>query len=556
MDEPIPDCLGFKIERQRKDEDGNWAKVEVLRNRVGFDANPPTTAEGDDRSEPSSIWPFQRYDWTDHGANNGQIVRYRVCAMKMAVGGGALGTVELEEIADTGWTPSIKVEAYAGDGVYAYFNRGAVMSQYVSRVARKHGWSPKELKANIKELEEPLRRFLSGELRVALLSLLDEAIEDFDMEVYAALYELTDKELIDKLLLLRGRAHVILANGSDKQGDGNEAARERLKNGDVDVYDRLLGSKGLGHNKFLVLAKSNGQQAIKIWTGSTNWAATGLCTQLNNGILINETGTADHYLKQWERLRDAGTGFPKELVAANALSPYTSGNVEAWFTRSRNKSVNNVGLGADLQTLVDLVNSAQECILYVMFQPGLEPLQTILTKAGSIYVRGVVSTVTPQADEAFSLKGVGPGTKEYKTALVQPEGIVKTFGAWVKEVTRSQFLFPPQSPGIGHAITHAKMFVIDPFGPNCKVVTGSHNFSGAASEKNDENFVVISGNQRLAEAYAVACMATYAHYRWRAYVKEKMDAGDSLWDHLEPSEVWQGQRLSASQKRHLQLWCP
>jgi len=191
-----------------------------------------------------------------------------------------------------------------------------------------------------------------------------------------------------------------------------------------------------------------------------------------------------------------------------------------------------------------------------MFQPGIEPLQSILNKAGNIYVRGVVSTVTPQANEAFSLKGVGPGTRAYETGLIQPDGIKMSFGAWAAEVTRQQFLYPPQNPGIGHAITHAKMFVIDPFGQDCKVVTGSHNFSTSASEQNDENFVVIRGNRRLAEAYAVACMSTYAHYRWRAYVKATMDAGKEIWDHLDKDPTWQGERLTAPQKLHLRIWCP
>ena len=55
----------------------------------------------------------------------------------------------------------------------------------------------------------------------SLRQLIDEAIESHLLELYAALYELSDKELIDRLKLLGDRAHLVLANGSDKQGDGN-----------------------------------------------------------------------------------------------------------------------------------------------------------------------------------------------------------------------------------------------------------------------------------------------------------------------------------------------
>jgi phosphatidylserine/phosphatidylglycerophosphate/cardiolipin synthase-like enzyme len=126
----------------------------------------------------------------------------------------------------------------------------------------------------------------------------------------------------------------------------------------------------------------------------------------------------------------------------------------------------------------------------------------------------------------------------------------------VAEVTRRQFLFPFQNPGIGHAITHSKMIVIDPFTDHCKVITGSHNFSGAASEKNDDNFIVARGNKALAEAYAVACLGTYEHYAWRAYVKRRSEEGLRPWSHLSTQPAWQGRYLSAARKKHLALWCP
>jgi hypothetical protein len=223
--------------------------------------------------------------------------------------------------------------------------------------------------------------------------------------------------LIDRLKKLRGRAHIILANGSDESGDGNAAARADLESADVDVHDRLLGSKGLGHNKFAIVVRTAGRVPIRAWTGSTNWAATGLCTQLNNAIAFDDPSVAQTFLDQWDRIDDAGSSFTTALVQANAQSPRTTGNVDAWFTRVRNKSTLNVGLGKDLQALIDLVNGAQEAVLYVMFQPGPEPLKTALLKAASTYVRGVVSTVTGSNREAFELSGIT--ARVYNTALVQ-----------------------------------------------------------------------------------------------------------------------------------------
>jgi hypothetical protein len=50
------------------------------------------------------------------------------------------------------------------------------------------------------------------------------------------------------------------------------------------------------------------------------------------------------------------------------------------------------------------------------------------------------------------------------------------------------------------------------------VTTGSHNFSVSASEKNDENLVIVRGNTKLAQAYALHVNGVYDHYSWRAYL--------------------------------------
>ncbi len=299
-DAEVPNCRGFELERRRRQPDGSWGAIEIIRNRTGF-AGQSIESTGDELSkaptQPSSIWPFQCFDWTDHGASNGDTVGYRVSAVELTAGGD-LGTSTLAAIANGDWTEAISVSANVGGGLSAFFNRGAVMSQYVARIARLNGWKAGDIKAHIKDLEEPLRRFLSGELRLAILKMLDDVIDDPSLEFYAALYELSDDELIERLKLLRTRAHVVLANGSDKTGDGNAASRTALEGADVDVHDRLLGNKGLGHNKFGVVVRRSGSVPLKAWTGSTNWAPTGLCTQLNNGLLMEDSAVAQLYLDQ------------------------------------------------------------------------------------------------------------------------------------------------------------------------------------------------------------------------------------------------------------------
>src|SRR5207247_9554596 len=101
--------------------------------------------------------------------------------------------------------------------------------------------------------------------------------------VHAALHELGDAKLEDVMVALGSKLHLILANGADP-GDGNAPARKHLNDAGIITINRMLKSKGLGHNKFVVLSNAKGPLAV--WTGRTNWTTTGLCTQVNNDLLI------------------------------------------------------------------------------------------------------------------------------------------------------------------------------------------------------------------------------------------------------------------------------
>ena len=72
----IPGCRGFLLERERR-----GGRVEAVENRVGFAADHPKS--GDHR--PSSEWPFQRFNWTDHAVDVGNELRYRVTQWSMRV---------------------------------------------------------------------------------------------------------------------------------------------------------------------------------------------------------------------------------------------------------------------------------------------------------------------------------------------------------------------------------------------------------------------------------------------------------------------------------------
>ncbi|MGH9420991.1 MAG: phospholipase D-like domain-containing protein, partial [Thermoanaerobaculia bacterium] len=315
------------------------------------------------------------------------------------------------------WTPWEKLSADAGGGFSCFFNRGLVLSQFVARYLKDKKLTPAKFKAQLKKSVDPkFRAFLEGDLGAKIVEILQNA-KNGGADLHAALYELGDEKLEDAMIALESRLHLILANGSDQSGDGNEAARHHLNNAGIPTIDRLLKSKGLGHNKFVVVSGVSGPRAV--WTGSTNWSTTGLCTQVNNGLLIEDEEVAGLYRQQWDRLKEASppnldpAGFPAVLVGANDNSHSFSvggATVSVWFTRTSD--------GRDMDALREVITSAKDAILFLMFTPGKQGLHALAGQRASeknMYVRGVVSTLGNEKGDSdknvLDVSLVGSGKK-------------------------------------------------------------------------------------------------------------------------------------------------
>ena len=201
---------------------------------------------------------------------------------------------------DTGtaseWTPEIILTHVVTPKIEAYFNRGIVAAQWVSRrlgITEQNSKATK-LRKVIETPDDPFRNYLTGPLGARLFALLDDAAKE-NREIFAVLYELDDEQLEAALEKIGRRAHVVLANGSVKKKgeDQNSEARDRLRE-KIDLHDRMISPRALGHNKFLVICDEDGKPRW-VWTGSQNWTKTGLCTQANNSLLIDDPQLAAEY---------------------------------------------------------------------------------------------------------------------------------------------------------------------------------------------------------------------------------------------------------------------
>ena len=534
----IADCIGFELRRKRN------GKNEIVRNRVSFSSGEP-----DPTSPESSVKsPLRRYTWTDHEVNSGDKVSYRVVPVIQKGGPDS----EVKEGPASPFSKEVELTGEVSNSFECYFNRGVVISQFMARFF-KGNFSRKATDAFKKSInaatENKIRIFLGGDLRGRLLELLDQTKKSGG-HVFCVLFELSDEILIKKLAALGDHTHIVLSNGAHKSrgDDENADARKTLQDAGCEVFDRMLASGVLGHNKLMMICDKN-QNPQAAWTGSTNWTPTGLCTQINNGILIKDATVASFVKDQFERLHKAGDATPKDLIAENSTVKSTkigTTDVDVWFTRTGNQE--------EMDAANELIKGAQEGIVFLMFQPGGSPmLDAIIDRQAEnpkLFVKGVISTMDSKETDTAKVSLVDrKGTKKVpKFEIVQPTGL-KGVGKWAAEMARAAFLAQ-----IGFAIVHSKVIVIDPNGDDPIVITGSHNFSASASKKNDENMVIIRGDKALAKAYAVNVQSVYDHYNFRAVAKSMQQQGKNVVDVMKDPKSWQKAWFRGEKALELDFW--
>ncbi len=192
----------------------------------------------------------------------------------------------------------------------------------------------------------------------------------------------------------------------------------------------MVPPRHLGHDKFAIAER--GGVPERLLTGSTNWAKTGLCTQVNNALFVGRGTEAGRAIlgecrQQWDRLLAAGNGFPKDLLAGNDGIRGADG-WNLWFTPTT--------AGQDLDWARALIASAKHSIHFLMFNPGtdglLQPVLDAQTADPGLTVLGVVnqlSLVKPQ--------GSGAGRQNVRVQLVSPD-FARSFPLQVIEPERLQ----------------------------------------------------------------------------------------------------------------------
>jgi phosphatidylserine/phosphatidylglycerophosphate/cardiolipin synthase-like enzyme len=345
-------CMGFAL--YRIDAKG---KETVLPSHAVF------PGEEIKPGQTTAQFPVQKFYWKDPFARpvaeqtKSFTFRYKIVPLE-----GAPGSLKPMAALPILTTNEVTLTSRCSPSLAATFNRGLISTQHVSK-ALKGDLNKHHFLELIGTEGNQLRSDLSGDMIETLTGFLGRTARGGS--IYAALYELTDAQLVRSLVALGTKLNIVLADIINKQKKNSgepavknhpaaakaigpkttgAAARKKTAQAAItpvehddgpaeenleahnalssstpdEVFYRLPPSSHIVHNKFLIYVDANDMPQA-ILTGSTNWTATGLCAQTNNALIVEDPQVAQRYMDYWNALKAdqvAHQQTPKSFQAA------------------------------------------------------------------------------------------------------------------------------------------------------------------------------------------------------------------------------------------------
>ena len=423
----------------------------------------------------------QTYFWKDYTADPGQTYTYTIRAMF----GTASSFAQRYEVSIIITTEPLNHSTHS-----VYFNYGVTGSQaYSNRFESKH----------VDELSPAKRKqalaMLGRELwQDGLLQFVAQA-KNNNYQLLGYFYELQYGEFLQALKSAskKGAGVRILYSAKEGQKAQNETAIATA--GIVDLCSpRTKVSQP--HNKFMILCQDN--KPMEVWTGSTNITLQGIFGHSNTGHWIKDPAIAAKYFEYWNTVKEnssvAATASVSEGIKSDTDLKTLSAGTHVFF--SPRSSVTLLGHYANL-----IDNAEKMACMIIPF--NMDNLFRDVYAKDKDYLRYILFE---KAAEAKSVKS------NDRDLMITGGAILKTpVEQWVKEISSKT------NTGAGILYVHNKFFLVDPLEKIPVVVTGSANFSNSSITNNDENTLVIKGDQRVADIYLTEYSRMFEHF-WPRYL--------------------------------------
>ncbi|MBC8321064.1 MAG: T9SS type A sorting domain-containing protein [Bacteroidetes bacterium] len=251
---------------------------------------------------------------------------------------------------------------------------------------------------------------------------------------------------------------------------------------------------GIMHNKFIVFdAQSNDPNDPLVWTGSTNFTDGQINLDANNVIIVQDQSLARAYQIEFEEMWGS---YGNEPNAANA--------------RFGSEKMNN--------TPHEFMIAGKRVECYFSPSDGVNGkiVEVINTSDNDLSVATMLITRIEMAEAIVGRKSAGVAVN----VITNAEG---NNNATVNSMLAASLTTHVTFDNVSSGMLHHKYMIVDQCAPasDPMLFTGSHNWSAAADNDNDENTLIIHD-------------ATMANIYYQQFVKRFVDNQGVLFELTEP----------------------
>jgi phosphatidylserine/phosphatidylglycerophosphate/cardiolipin synthase-like enzyme len=433
-----------------------------------------------------------------------------------------------------------------------FFNRGVASSQaYATRFGNK---SPDDPKLPEKKRAE-MKQWLSRELDDAILKFIESA--DRGDRLLGCFYEFRYEPVVNALKKAIDRGvDVQLIIDAKKNGRMDKKSGEPIPAFPREANLAMIAETGfpedrvilrearkanIHHNKFMVLLKGNRKMPTEVWTGSTNISEGGIHGQTNVGHWVRNREIADRFQAYWELLAtdpggqagdDRATVLRKNKKFAQAVEKIQDlpADLKA-VPRGASTVFSPRTVLEALETYFDMIAQAQTVACITLAFGVAKDLKSRLRENKP---ENQIVFMLLEKEDREPPPRKGQSTKKPKEPFVKltaRNNVYQAFGSfipndalygWTRETNAQKLALNQHVTYI-----HSKFLLMDPLGDDPIVVTGSANFSNASTVGNDENMLIIRGDQRVADIYFTEFHRLFNHYYFRSVHQKASSARGS-----------------------------
>jgi phosphatidylserine/phosphatidylglycerophosphate/cardiolipin synthase-like enzyme len=506
-DEARTGCLGFALYREDHTEnEAYW--IYGFKTFRSVEPNPSQKI-----SYTTDKFPVQGMWWGDYSAKPAHQYTYKIVAV--------YGTPASPVLGDD---RSATLDLATGDpatGTHGvYFNRGVAASQ---AYATKFGAPPAELTP---EKRAAAMTWLSRGLQEALRAFITDDVTPQTV-IRAAAYEFTEPTVLAAFAQAHAQGADVKVIYHDKPNDPESTANEQAIAA-AGLDPALLIARHhpvIAHNKFIVRATRAADGTVtgeRVWTGSTNMSQGGIFGHSNVGHAVRLPAVAAAYLAYWAELSGDPVAKPlKAWVSANspfaAVTPDVPGVSTVFSPRGDLKPLNWYAA-----VFTDSRWTAHLTLPFGMDNKHFEPAIAAMAAGGPLRF-----VMLDEQDDHQDTWSRNPAIQ----VAVGAEGGPDIMSRWAKETLTGFNTYVDY--------LHTKILLAGVLSDTPLTISGSANWSEASTDANDENMLVIAGDQDVADVYFTEYMRIFDHFYARYWAKKLgADAAD-VHSFLAEDDSWQ-----------------